>query len=194
MLDTSCSINIIFLLTLDVIGIPRDKIVRQPMEVSSFRGHKTFTIGFVNLVLTVGPIRVAHPFQAIDLCMSYHVLLGRSWIHRNKTVPSTYHQWKRIHINATESSFQREGKVAPARPWGSPLLEWKELEGGEPPVGNSGFTLVGRPRKGRQDKQSNNRSRRENDRLRKVRLADGGTCLPFMMFCGIRFSCGIWTP
>lgn len=116
MLDTSCSINIIFLLTLDVIGIPRDKIVRQPMEVSSFRGHKTFTIGFVNLVLTVGPIRVAHPFQAIDLCMSYHVLLGRSWIHRNKTVPSTYHQWKRIHINATESSFQREGKVAPARP------------------------------------------------------------------------------
>lgn len=45
------SINVIFLSTLDATGISREKIVRQP-KVSSFRGRKTFTVGFTNHDLT----------------------------------------------------------------------------------------------------------------------------------------------
>lgn len=53
MIDPESSINIIFLLVLDAVGISRDKVVRQPIEESSFRGHRTFTIGFVSLDQTV---------------------------------------------------------------------------------------------------------------------------------------------
>lgn len=61
MFDPGSSINIIFLSTLDAVGVPKYKIIHQPIEVSSFRGHKTHTLGFVNPDLTVGSIRAAHP-------------------------------------------------------------------------------------------------------------------------------------
>lgn len=66
MLDPSSSIKIVSLSTLDAVGIPRDKIIRQPIKLSSFRGNKIFIIVFVNLDLTVGPMRAADPFQVID--------------------------------------------------------------------------------------------------------------------------------
>lgn len=85
MLDLRSSINNISLSELDAVGISRDKI-KQPIEVSSLRGHKTFTVGFVCLNLMVGPIRAAHKLQVIDSRTSYHLLLGRPRIHRKKAV------------------------------------------------------------------------------------------------------------
>lgn len=72
MLDPGSSINIISLSTLDAVGVPRDNIIRQPIEVSSFRGHKTYTFGFGNLDLVIASIRAAHPFQVIDSQSTAH--------------------------------------------------------------------------------------------------------------------------
>lgn len=160
----------------------QDKIIKQPIEVSSFQGHNTFILGFVNLGLTVELIWAAHPFHVIDSQITYHLLLDRPWIHHNKAVPSTYHQclkvvWKgkRVNIDATESLFLREDahlseatyfdelvdndEVAPAKPRGTPLPEWYDLEKEEPRVDNSAFTSTGRQRKGRQNKQGNKSTR-----------------------------------
>lgn len=54
MLDSGSSINIISLVMLDAVSILRERITRQPIEVSSSRGHKTLTVAFVNLDLTIG--------------------------------------------------------------------------------------------------------------------------------------------
>lgn len=91
LIDAGSSLNIISLDILDDIGIPREKIQKQPFEVSSFNGSRTYTVGSLSLDLTVGPIRVAHRFHVIDTHTSYHLLLGRPWIHKY-SVPSTYHQ------------------------------------------------------------------------------------------------------
>lgn len=103
----------------------------------------------------MGSIWGAHPFQVIDFQTSYHILLARPWIHRNKAMPSTYHQclkavWKgkRVHINATESPFQRDKayfleaiyfdelaearEAAPSRSKGVRFSRWEDLEGGDP--------------------------------------------------------------
>lgn len=109
------------------------KIVRHKniMEVSNFRGHKTFKIGFVTLDLTLGPIRAAHPFQVIDSQTSYHMLLRRPWIHYNKSMPLTYHKclkaiWKgkRVHINAIGSPFQRDETHFLEATYCDELAEW----------------------------------------------------------------------
>lgn len=121
MLDCGSSLNIISLFVLDLVGVPWENITRRPIEVTGFGGDRTHTLGFVNLDLTVKPIRVAHRFHAIDAQMTYRLslqnysmqlMLGRPWIHRYKTILSTYHQflkaiWKdrRVHINAIESQF-----------------------------------------------------------------------------------------
>lgn len=70
MLDPGSSIKIISLLTVAAVGVPRDKIVRQPIEVSSFRDQKAFTVGFVNRPYR-GTYQGRHPFQVIDLQTSY---------------------------------------------------------------------------------------------------------------------------
>lgn len=112
LLDSGYSINIISLAVLDAVGIAREKITGKPIEVYIFRGHKTFTVGFANLDLTVSPIRVAHMFHVINSQTSYCLLLRRPWIHYHKVVPSTHLQclkairkWKRVHVNAMESLF-----------------------------------------------------------------------------------------
>lgn len=42
-----------------------------------FGGGRTYTTGFINLDLTVGPIRAAHLFHVIDPQTAYHLFLGR---------------------------------------------------------------------------------------------------------------------
>lgn len=71
-----------------------------------------------------------------------------------------------VHINATESPFQRDDvhfleatyfdelakgdEVVPFKPRGAPLPEWENLEGGEPRVDNSAF--ASRVDRGRENK------------------------------------------
>lgn len=49
MLALGSSLNIISLRVLDAVETPRERISRQLVEVSSFRDHSTYTMGFVNL-------------------------------------------------------------------------------------------------------------------------------------------------
>lgn len=151
MIEKGSSLNIIPLSALDAVGIPRDKITKQLVEVSSFRGKSTYTMGFVNLDLNVGPRRTTHKFYVIDSQTTYFLLLGRLWIHHHKAVPSTYHKclktiWKgkRVHVNVKESLFQRDdahfseaayfdelakdGEATLARPRGFPLPIWEDLD------------------------------------------------------------------
>lgn len=51
-----------------------------------------YTLDFLSLDLTVGPLKLACRFYVIDSWTAYHLLLGRSWIHRHKSIPSLYHQ------------------------------------------------------------------------------------------------------
>lgn len=87
MLDPRSLLNIISLLVLEVVGLPRDRIMRQSIEVSGLGGNCSYSIGFVHLDLTVWPMRAAHQFHIIDSPTAYYQLLGRPWIHRHKGAP-----------------------------------------------------------------------------------------------------------
>lgn len=160
LIDAGSSLNIIFLDILDDLGIPREKIQKQPFEVFSFNGNRTYTVSSISLDLTVGPIRVAHRFHVIDTQTSYQLLLGRPWIQKYKAVPSTYHQclkaiWKgkKVHINATGIPFQRDeahfsearyfdelaedGEVIIAQPRGVQLPAWEDLEDNKAEINSS---------------------------------------------------------
>lgn len=65
MLNSRFSLNH-FLINLDTVGVPRDGIRRQPVEISGFGGNYSYNLGFVNLDLTIGSVRVAHRLHVID--------------------------------------------------------------------------------------------------------------------------------
>ena len=77
LVDTSASINLIPLSTLQVTGISERKIQGCPMEVTGFSGRGKYTAGHIQLWLKVGPIASLARFHVVKTELSYHVLLGR---------------------------------------------------------------------------------------------------------------------
>ena len=106
----------------------------------------------MQLALRVGPIVALTRFHVINAEVSYHVLLGRPWLHKHRLIPSTYHQYikgrlnrglMRIpanrnlfnqgEVNFAETMFYNELELddespTPGTP-GAPILE-EEEEGG----------------------------------------------------------------
>ncbi|KAJ1423463.1 hypothetical protein SESBI_12401 [Sesbania bispinosa] len=62
------------------------------MRLSTFHGEAVETVGCIYAVLEVGPIKTTNVFQIVEGDSSYHLLLGRPWIHLHQCVPSTLHQ------------------------------------------------------------------------------------------------------
>ena len=50
-----------------------------------------YTAGHIQLWLKVGPIAFLARFHVVKTEVSYHVLLGRPWLHKHQLVPSIYH-------------------------------------------------------------------------------------------------------
>ena len=91
LVDTGASVNLIPLSTLQVAGISERKIQGCPMEATGFGGRGEYTAGHIQLWLKVGPIASLARFHVVKTKVSYHVLLGRPWLHKHRLVLSTYH-------------------------------------------------------------------------------------------------------
>ena len=91
LVNTGASVNLIPLSTLQAIGISERKIQGCLMEVTGFDGRGEYTADHIQLWLKVGPIASLARFHVVKTEVSYHMLLGRSWLHKYRLVLSTYH-------------------------------------------------------------------------------------------------------
>lgn len=69
------------------------------MEVTGFGGKGEYAAGHIQLWLKVGPIASLVRFHVVKTEVSYHVLLGRPWLHKHRLVSSTYHQCVKGRLN-----------------------------------------------------------------------------------------------
>ena len=99
LVDTSASVNLIPLSTLQAAGIPENKILGHPMEVTGFRGRGEYTERHLQLWLKVGPIAFHTRFLVVKIEVLYHILLGQPWLHKHRLVPSMYHQCVKGRLN-----------------------------------------------------------------------------------------------
>ena len=99
LVDTGASLNLIALSTLEAVGLAGKRILGAPMEITRFRGSAESTEGYVQLALRVGPIVALTRFHVINSEVSYHVLLGRPWLHKYRLIPSTYHHCVKGRLN-----------------------------------------------------------------------------------------------
>ena len=112
LIDTGASTNILPFLTLDALVIPRERIIRKPLQVAGIGSLQQCTLGHVSLDLKVGPIGACTLMHVMDGDTSYHVILGHPWLH--KAVASIYHQcvkvvWKGrpMTVKATRTPYDR---------------------------------------------------------------------------------------
>ena len=89
LVDIDASVNLIPLGTLQAAGISESKIQGWPIEVIGFEGRGEYTTSHIQLWLKVGPIATLACFHLVKMKVSYHVLLGRPWLHKHRLVSST---------------------------------------------------------------------------------------------------------
>ena len=167
-LDSGASINIMTRATLEKAGISEERIVKQPIVITGFGGERRVTIGCVTVDLAVGEIRSATKFHIIDSEANYHIILGRTWMHRYGAVPSSYHQcvkakWgkKTVTIQATERPFEiHEAHYSDAiyftelaveevpttsKPRGVKIPRWEDIKDDKEPMTESSKRAMSRP-------------------------------------------------
>ena len=88
LVDTGASLNLIALSTLEAMGLAGRRILGAPMEITRFGGSAESIKEYVQLALRVGPIVALTRFHVINSEVSYHVLLGRPWLHKHRFIPS----------------------------------------------------------------------------------------------------------
>ena len=92
LVDTVASTNILPLPTFDALGIPRERIIPDPLQVVGIGALQQSTLGDVSLDLRVEPIRAPTLMHVMEGSTSYHIILGCPWLKAYKVVASTYHQ------------------------------------------------------------------------------------------------------
>lgn len=92
LLDAGSSLIIIQLDVLDDIGVPSEKIQRQPFEISSFNGNRTYTNWFdkPRSPSRTNPSCTSLPCDKLSNVLSSFTRATLD--HRYKALPSTYHQ------------------------------------------------------------------------------------------------------
>ena len=92
LMDTGVYINVILASTLKAMGVPKEKIVPRPITIYGINAQQQDTLGYVNIEVKVGPIKSRASFHVLDGATTYHMILGRAWLHAHKVMASTYHQ------------------------------------------------------------------------------------------------------
>nr|CAN67629.1 hypothetical protein VITISV_040829 [Vitis vinifera] len=60
--------------------------------LSGFNGSSTTSLGDIVLPVQAGPITLNVQFSVVQDLSPFNVILGRTWLHYMKVIPSTYHQ------------------------------------------------------------------------------------------------------
>nr|CAN68845.1 hypothetical protein VITISV_032037 [Vitis vinifera] len=60
--------------------------------LSGFNGSSTTSLGDIILSVQAGPITLNVQFSVVQELSPFNVILGRTWLHYMKVIPSTYHQ------------------------------------------------------------------------------------------------------
>ena len=84
----------------DLLHLPAFKHMRVPIDhlssagrvLSGFNGATTLTVGDIAFPVRAGPVTQQILFSIVEDLGPYNAILGRTWLHAMKAIPSTYHQ------------------------------------------------------------------------------------------------------
>ncbi|KAG7543161.1 Integrase catalytic core [Arabidopsis thaliana x Arabidopsis arenosa] len=92
LIDTGSSVDLIFLSTLQRMGISKADIIGPPAPLVAFTSDTSMSLGNIKLpVLAAGVPKIVE-FIVFDRPAAYKIILGTPWIYQMKAIPSTYHQ------------------------------------------------------------------------------------------------------
>ena len=95
LIDNRSSVDIIFALEFEKMGIGKEKLGPVNAHLLGFSGEKVLPLGSVQLVLTLGDppcqATMTIKFLIVDASSAYNMLLGRPSLNAKRAIPSAYH-------------------------------------------------------------------------------------------------------
>ncbi|XP_013662211.1 uncharacterized protein LOC106367066 [Brassica napus] len=92
LIDTGNSVNLIFLGTLQKMGVDLDDIKASSRTLIGFNGSSETILGTIRLPVRACGVTRTVKFAIVSTKAPYHAILGTPWLHSMQAVLSTYHQ------------------------------------------------------------------------------------------------------
>ena len=90
--DLGSATELLHLPALTQMKVPLSHLRSVGRILSGFNGSTTLTVGDIALSVKAGPVTQQVLFSVVENLGPYNAIVGRTWLHAMKAVPSTYHQ------------------------------------------------------------------------------------------------------
>ena len=92
LVDPSSATNLLHLPAFKQMRVPIDHLSSASRVLSGFNGATTLTVGDIAFPVRASPVTHQVLFSVVEELGPYNSILGRTWLHAMKVIPSTYHQ------------------------------------------------------------------------------------------------------
>ena len=92
LVDPGSETDLLHLLTFKHMRVPIDHLSSTSRVLSGFNEATTLTVGDISFLIRAGPMTQQILFSVVEDLGPYNAILGRTWLHAMKAIPSTYHQ------------------------------------------------------------------------------------------------------
>jgi hypothetical protein len=93
LVDGGTTVNLMPYSVFKKLGREDDELVKINLTLNGVGGNPMEAWGVISMELTVGSKSLATTFFILEVQGNYSVILGHDWIHVNRCIPSTLHQF-----------------------------------------------------------------------------------------------------
>ncbi|XP_034685657.1 uncharacterized protein LOC117914418 [Vitis riparia] len=92
LIDPGSSADLLQVAVIKRMGFEPSNLENPGRTLSGFNGSSTTSLGDIILPVYAGPVILNSLFSVVEDLSSFNAILGRTWLHGMKAIPSTYHQ------------------------------------------------------------------------------------------------------
>jgi hypothetical protein len=93
LVDGGTAINLMPYTIIKKLGREDDELMKTNLTLNGVEGNPIEARGVISMELTIASKSLAVAFFIVEVQGNYSVILGHDWIHANRCVPSTLHQF-----------------------------------------------------------------------------------------------------
>ena len=92
LVDPGSAAELLHLPALKQMKVPLSHLNSASRVLSGLNGSTTLTVGDIAFFVKTGPVTQQVLFSMVEDLSPYNAIVGRTWLHAMKAIPSTYHQ------------------------------------------------------------------------------------------------------
>ena len=92
LVDPGSAAELLHLPALTQMKVPLSHLSSAGRVLFGFNGSTKLTVGDISLSVKAGPVTQQVLFSVVKDLGSYNAIVGQTWLHAMKAIPSTYHQ------------------------------------------------------------------------------------------------------